>query len=95
MKIMMDFHGGPLDGSVNVERELKGGESISFMEMAVIIAGVTSNFQYNVGHRFGFPSPGWLARTVVHRDGPPAIVYEITQREQDGDELIVVVKLVE
>jgi hypothetical protein len=65
MRIMIDFKGGPLDGSASLEREITAGEAYSFLEMVVMMVGVTSSFRYNIGHRFHVPSPGWLARTVV------------------------------
>jgi hypothetical protein len=85
MKIMVDLHGGPLDGSVSLEWEIKVGESYDYLEMAVWLLGVTSGFKYNVGHRFSYPSLGWLNRSVVRKKADPRIQesfdYEITQRE--------------
>ena len=97
MRIMMDFKGGPLDGSMSLEREIKAGESITFEEFVVTLAGATSGYQFKLGHRFQFPSPGWMVRTVVREKGRSVMdtfEYEIVDRlEADGD-LIVVAKFV-
>src|SRR4051794_2194193 len=94
MKITMDFRGGgPLDGSVSLDREIKAGETYSHLEMVVIIAGATSGYRYNVGHHFFVPSPGWLGRTAVRRPQesglPPSFEYEITGRLEGDQELLV------
>jgi len=97
MCITMYFQGGPLDGAVTLDREVTAGERYSLQEMAIIIAGVTSGEQYNVGHRFQIPSLGRLTRTVVRQTDqlppPPrnndSFEYEITNRVEDEDLLLV------
>jgi hypothetical protein len=98
MKIMMDFKGGLCDGTFTLDREIKAGESYNFAEWIISIVGVTSNYRYNVGHHFHVPSPGWLARTVVRQPTPHGVSdtfeYEIVDRLEHDDELIVVAKYI-
>lgn len=98
MRIMVDFKGGPLDGPALLEREIKAGDSITFLEMVIMTMGTTSGFQYNKGHHFTIPSPGWLTRTVVHRSRTEGKIqgfkYVIVEREEAPDELLLVAHFV-
>jgi hypothetical protein len=93
MRIMIEFKGGPLDGSAALEREITAGDTSSFLEMVVMIVGATSGYRYNIGHHFHVPSPGWLARTVVRRAPESGVFdsfeYEITGRLEADNELLV------
>jgi hypothetical protein len=95
---MIDFNGGPMDGSASVDREINAGDSLSFREFVVMIVGVTSNYRYNKGHHFHIPSPGWLARTVVREASGFGVQhtfeYEIVDRLEGNDELLVVAQFV-
>jgi hypothetical protein len=98
MRIMIDFKGGPLDGSASLEREIKAGDSLNYLEMVIMTMGATSGYKFNIGHHFHVPSPGWLAHTVVHRPTPPGVFpcfeYVIVDRVEAPDELLVVAKFV-
>jgi hypothetical protein len=100
MGIMMDFMGGgPIDGSAYLDREPALDEKFNLREMAIVLAGITSGNKFNVGHRFSVPSESCLRRTVIrrtHEKGVPTnwYVYEITERRQQGEELIVRAKFI-
>jgi hypothetical protein len=94
MRIMMLLKGGgPLDGEVSMERDIKPGEAYSFLETVVMIAGATSGYRYNIGHHFHVPSPGWLTRTVVRQANESGVMdsfeYVITDRVEHDDELLL------
>jgi hypothetical protein len=99
MRIMVDFKGGgPLDGPASLEREIKAGDSLSYLEWVIMAIGATSGYKFNIGHHFHVPSPGWLARTVVHRPPPPGVFpsfeYKIVDRVEAPDELLLVAEFV-
>jgi hypothetical protein len=95
---MIDFKGGPLDGSASLEREIKAGESYSFLEMVIMVVGATSGYRYNIGHHFHVPSLGLLTRTVVRRAKDARVFdsfeYEIIDRLESEDELLLVAKFI-
>lgn len=98
MKILIDFNGGPLDGSASLEREVAAGESMTFTEMVVMMAAGSTSYHFDVGQRFAIPSPGWLTRTVVRQDRQCGLLttftYEITDRLEGDGELMVVAKYI-
>lgn len=94
MKIMADFFDGPLDGQVTIDRDIIAGQSYGFLELAVMLMGSTCQWQFNPGHRFRIPSPGWLGReSLVLRQQPtitfPSHEYEIVESlTADGDVIV-------
>ena len=98
MRITIDYLGGPLDGSASLEREIRAGESCSYLEWVVMMVGATSGYRYNIGHHFHVPSPGWLARTIVRQEKESGVIdsfeYEITERLESDNELLLVAKFI-
>jgi hypothetical protein len=94
MQITIEFFGtgGLVDGAATLERDITPGEQMLFQEWIVMTVGVTSNFQYNVGHHFQVPSPGWLARYVVRPGGQseiPTFEYEIIESLREDHQILV------
>ncbi len=89
MRVILEFVGGPMDGTVTLERMPKQGEEFaSFDESVVAMAYFQTRGE--VGKRFRVLSRGRLASTVVRVGGDqvfPSFIYEVTHKLPDDDEI--------
>ena len=97
MRVMLEFAGGPMDGTVELEGMPKQGEEFASWEQAVV---ATAYFQTKgeVGKRFSVLSLGRLTSTVVRNGSDrvfPSFTYEVTNHLTGEDEILIQARFVQ
>jgi hypothetical protein len=95
VKVILDFKGGPFDGTVIGENMLGPGKLFTSMEQFLVVMAYLQT-EGAVGQEFLIPSIGRFMRTVV-RETPPsadAFVYQIAERLDGNGEVLLVANYV-